>query len=292
MEFRQLRQIIAVSETLSFHKAATRLNMAQPPLSISIRKLEQELGVKLFVRSQRGVSLTPAGVEVIADARKVLFAARQLSANVLEHAGGMAGRLRVGFVGSATYELLPTILPSFRERYPNVDVVLSEMTTVEMLRDLERRNLDVGLVRLPLLEAANTEVTVVGRDRLVVAFRHDDPLAQRRKVQLKTLADRPFIIYSRTSGLHQTVMLACQTAGFVPLIAQQATQVDTMLCLVESGLGVALVPSVATRRAPRGVRFVDLASTLPTELGLAVLREADNPLAENFCANALRRPVQ
>jgi DNA-binding transcriptional LysR family regulator len=287
VEIRQLRQLIALSETLSFHKAALRLNMAQPPLSVSIRKLEQELGVRLFIRSQRGVSLTSAGQEALAHAREALFATEKLRASVREHGVGLRGRLRIGFVGSAAYGLLPKILPPFRKAYPAVSVVLVETTTFEGVRDLERQALDVALVRLPLLEAADIDLTVLERDQLVVALRGDDPLARRRRIGLRTLAERPFILYSQTSVLHRTIMIACQRAGFVPRVAQQATQVSTILCLVESGLGIGLVPATATGRAPRGVKFLPLMESPAIELGLALARNWMNPLAANFRRAAL-----
>jgi DNA-binding transcriptional LysR family regulator len=287
MEFRQLRQLIALSETLSFHKAAARLNMSQPPLSVSIQHLEQELGTKLFNRNQRGVSLTTAGHEALAYAKETLFAAEKLRVSVREIGIGLRGNLRIGFVGSATYTLLPRILPPFRRAYPAVNVMLVETTTFEFVRDLERRTLDIGLIRLPLLEAADVDVAVIERDRLLVALPGDDVLARRRRISLKALAERPFILYSQASVLHRTIVLACQVAGFIPRVAQQATQVSTMLCLVESGLGVALVPAVAARRAPPGVKFVALAEAPPIELGLAMPRNPVNPLAENFCTMAL-----
>jgi DNA-binding transcriptional LysR family regulator len=276
-----------LSETLSFHKAALRLNMAQPPLSVSIRKLEQELGVRLFVRGQRGVSLTSAGKEALAHAREALFATEKLRASVREHGVGLRGRLRIGFVGSAAYGLLPKILRPFRKAYPAVSVVLVETTTFEGVRDLERQVLDVGLVRLPLMEAADIDLTVLERDHLVVALRGDDPLARRRRIGLRSLAERPFILYSQTSVLHRTIMIACQRAGFVPRVAQQATQVSTILCLVESGLGIGLVPATATGRAPRGVKFLPLVESPAIELGLALARNCMNPLAANFRTAAL-----
>lgn len=288
MELRQLRQLVVLSETLSFHKASVLLNMAQPPLSVAIRKLEKELGAALFTRSSRGVVLTAAGREALVHARDALLAAGKLRASVREIGIGLRGRLRIGFVGSATYTLLPRILPPFRNAFPSVDVTLFETTTVDFMRQLEQRELDVGLIRLPLLEAADVDIVVVERDTLVVALRMDDPLSRRRRIALKTLAERPFILYSRSSGLHQIVTLACQRAGFIPRVAQQATQVSTMLCLVESGLGVALVPAATAGRAPPGVRFVGLKETPAIELGLALPRDRGNPLAENFRATTLR----
>ncbi len=286
MELRQLRQLVALGETLNFRRAAARLNMAQPPLSISIRKLEQELGVDLFVRSKKSVSVTAAGHAAIIYARQALFNTEQLRDAVRESAVGLRGRLRIGFVGSATYTLLPKLLPFFRAAHPKVEVVLEESTTALMIEQLEDRVIDVGLVRLPLLEAAQVDVVVLERDKLVAAVPESHPLARRRRISIQALSACRFIIYPRTSVLHRIIMLACQEAGFLPDVAQEVTQVQTMLCLVESGLGVALVPAVATRKAPPGVKFVSLTQPPPVELGLVLTPRMANPLALNFKAAA------
>src|ERR1700744_5504140 len=128
--------------------------MAQPPLSVSIRKLEEELGVQLLIRSQRGISFTNAGHDVLAFAKEALYAVEKLRLSVRDINAGLRGTLRIGFVGSAIYSLLPRILPPFRDAYPAIDVTLVETTTFDFVRDLGRKLLDVGLIRLPLLEAA------------------------------------------------------------------------------------------------------------------------------------------
>src|SRR5687768_3402859 len=137
MELRQLRQFVAVAEARNFRRAAEQLHMAQPPLSVAIRKLEEEVGTALFVRQPRGVVLTAAGVAALSVAQQCMASADALRDAALSAAGGESGVLRVGFVGSATYSLMPKLLPAFRSRYPDVELVLRESTNLELLALVE-----------------------------------------------------------------------------------------------------------------------------------------------------------
>ncbi len=286
MELRQLRYFVTLAEARNFHRAAERLHISQPPLTVAIRKLEEELGTALFVRGSRGVTLTPAGRAALDVAHATLTQADRFREVVREGADGERGRLRVGFVGSATFELLPRIIPQYRRLYPLVELVLEEATTVEIGRKLGTGGLDVGLVRLPLLEVAPIAVEVVDRDDLHAALPESSRLAQADSVALEALANEPFVLQSRVSAMHSITLSACQRAGFIPLVAQEAVQLNAVLALVRSGLGVALVPSRAMRSVPQGVRLVRLNRRVPIETGVALPREGASPLARNFAAIA------
>jgi DNA-binding transcriptional LysR family regulator len=286
MKLRQLRQFVTLAETLNFHRAAEKLNMAQPPLSISIRKLEEELGAQLFVRGQQGVQLTPEGRAALDDARLSLLHAEQVQRAVRETSAGERGGLRIGFVGSATYHLLPRLLKGFRDSYPLIDVTLAESRTAELLDDVETGTMDVAIVRTPILSGAPAEVTVLETDRLCVAVSKESRFAGRKRLRLAELSDEPFVIYSRESvpGMHALTMMACQDAGFLPQIAEQAMQLQTIVCLVESGLGVALVPAViAAQGSP--IDFVEIegtASRLPIGLGIVIRSDRPSVAAIRF----------
>jgi DNA-binding transcriptional LysR family regulator len=282
MELRQLLYFTTLSETLNFRRAAEKLNISQPPLSVAIRKLEEELGVALFVRSSRGVMLTAVGEVALKHARSALAEASQLREAVLEGGSGARGRLALGFVGSAIYALLPRLLGLYRERYPNVNLVLQESTSTDIARRILARQLDVGLVRLPLLEPAGLESKVIERDEFVVAMAATNPLASHDSLPLSALAGEPFILYTRVSVLRGAILAACHRAGFVPEIAQEAAQVFTILSLVQSGLGVALVPSNATRQIPDGVKLLRIHEPQPIEAGIVIPRDGATPLARNF----------
>lgn len=287
MELRQLVYFTTLAETLNFRRAAERLNISQPPLTVSIRKLEEELGAPLFTRSSRGVALTAAGEAALQAARATLAEAAEVRLAARQGSAGERGRLRVGFVGSAIYGLLPRLIPAFRRRYPQVDLLLEEGTSVDIVRRLSARELDVGLIRLPLLEVAHLDIAVVERDELVVALPAGHALAHAERVPLSALSADPFILHTRVSVLHATVIRAAHHAGFVPQVAQEAAQVPTLLSLVRSGLGVALVPSLTARQAPEGVRMVRLMHPLPIEAGIVLPHEAPTRAALNFRALAL-----
>ncbi len=285
MDLRQLRYFIALAETGNFHRAAERLNMAQPPLSVAIRKLEEELGAPLFERESRGVRLTDAGRAALPTARATLEQAALVRDVVRQGAIGESGSISVGFVGSAISAALPRIIPAFRRRYPKVDLRLEEMTSVSIAEALGARNLDVGLVRLPLMRPGDLDIAVIERDELVAALLADHPLARRRSLRIADLAAEPLVLHGPVSVLRSVVMLACQRAGFAPRIAQEATQVQTILSLVQSGLGIALVPAGMARITPEGVRLLRLAEPVSIEMGIASRRDAD-ALVRNFVAAA------
>ncbi|MBL8357551.1 MAG: LysR family transcriptional regulator [Delftia acidovorans] len=255
MELRQLRQFVMVAEQLNFRRAAQMLHMAQPPLSVAIRHLEEELGQRLFARKGRGIELTEAGHAAHDAARRCLASARDVVTAVRAVAGAETGQLRLAFVGSATFSALPRLLPAFRGRYPGVELVLSEATNLQALQQLEARDIDVALVRYPTTHLGALTYEMVERDTLCAALPAGHPLARKRSLSLAQLAGQPFIDYAATQvpGLHALVAFAFQQAGLAPQVVQQATQVQTVISLVQSGLGVALVPSVVRHQAPRHV---------------------------------------
>ena len=287
MELRQLKQVLVLAETLNFHRAAERLHIAQPPLSTSIRKLEEELGVQLFERLPSGLRLTPAGEVVLRNARRTMFFAEEVRRGAREGASGEQGLLRLGFVGSATYALMPQIIRGFRRAYPGVDLVIEESTSIELLRRIEDHSLHVALLRFPVLAPTEAELTLLMPDRMVAAVGADSPFADHIQVSLAELAHEPFIVYSRTRvpTMYALTMLAFREAGISPHIAQEAVQVQTLLSLVQSGLGVALVPATATNYTGPGVRLLKLSpqpAALKVGIALAALPEALTPAARNF----------
>ncbi len=293
MDLRQLQQFVVLAETGNFHRAAERLHMAQPPLSISIRKLEESLGTPLFVRTTRGVRLTQAGEAALNDARRALFHAGQARAAAVSAALGERGALRIGFVGSATYALLPRLIPAFRSAHPGIDLILHESTSAAILDRIEHGQLDAGLVRFPILNSGPYTLTPLESDASVAAVPADGRFAEQESIALKALADEPFIMHPRADvpNLQAVAMLLCQQAGFVPRIAQEAVQVQTIVSLVESGLGVALVPGVAARYTNRRVRFLRLSSPRPAArigIALATQQDTDDRHVQRFIAAAQR----
>lgn len=292
MNLRQLRQFVTLAETGNFRRAAEQLHMAQPPLSVSMRKLEEELGAPLFDRNPAGVVLTAAGEAMLGSARQTLLHAQQCQQSVQAAVGGEGGRLRLGIVGSATYSLLPRLISGFRKKYPQVELELTEQTTLSTLDGLEARRLDLGLVRYPVIDPRPFVLTPLERDEFVAALPARSRLARRAALPLAELADQPFIMYSasRVPGLFAMTMARCQQAGFTPRIAQEATQIQTILSLVQSGLGVALVAGVASQVVPAGVKLLRLSDNpRNVEIGLALVasKESTSRLVQTFTHHAL-----
>jgi DNA-binding transcriptional LysR family regulator len=293
MDLKRIHQFVILAETLNFRRAAERLNRAQPPLSVSIHKLEEELGTKLFVRSAGGVSLTQSGQAILKEARHLLFHGSQLRETAKGVRDGTGGALQVGFVGSATYGLLQKLLALFRAEYPGVELVLREATSVGILQQLEDKALEVGLVRVPLVQASRATLVLLESDEYVAALPRGNRLSSKGILKLSEMAAESFIMYAPTyaAGLHATTMLACQQAGFVPRVVQQATQIQTVLALVESGLGVALVPSLMRRFISDRIVYrslMDLPSDASIGLALAYMADSESAAAGRFRKLAVR----
>jgi len=291
MELRQLRQVLVLAETLNFTRAAQRLHMAQPPLSTSVRKLEEELGVTLFERLPTGLKTTVAGEAVLRNARRVLFFVDELRRAAREGEAGEQGMLRVGFTGSGTYAVMPRLIHAYRTRYPRVELVIEESTTSQLLRRIEAQTLDIAVVASPVIEPTTASISPLIAGRMLLAVRADSPLAQRSEISLADLRDEPFIIHSRAlaPNMHALTSEAFRQAGVEPRIVQEAAQMQMILRLVESGLGVGLVADFVARHVGEDIRLLPLAgpaTQLRAGLALATLPETSTATARNFTALA------
>jgi DNA-binding transcriptional LysR family regulator len=290
MELRHLRYFVAVAEELHFGRAAARLHIAQPPLSQQIRRLEAELGVELFRRNRRRVELTDAGRLLLEQARPLLRDADRIRTTLGRAGRGEVGTLRVGFVGSATYETLPPILRAFRDRYPDVELTLQEGTTNELIDALAAGRIDVGLVRPPLLPAAAVELTPLVTERLVAVLPDSHPLAAGEAIEVAALADEAFVFLPRTLGasLYEDVVGVCRQAGFTPNVVQEADETQTIISLVSAGIGISLLPAaVELFQRPHVVYKPLIGPNVDLELTLACRREDTSPLVERFREVAL-----
>ncbi|AUL48854.1 LysR family transcriptional regulator [Bordetella trematum] len=293
MDLRRIRHFVVVAETLNFRRAAERLHMAQPPLTVSIQKFEAELGVKLFNRGPGGIALTPSGHAALGEARKLLFHGAQLVEVARSASEGTGGTLSIGFVGSASYGLLQRLIPVFRARYPGVELGLREMTSTRIVESVDGGELDIGIIRMPLLQDTLGCLVPLEEDRFVLAIPCSNALAKQSSVTLASLSEERFVMYAsgQAMGLRAAAMLACQRAGFVPRITQEAVQIQTLLSLVESGLGVALVPSVMERFQSPRIVYRHLADPPETaQIGLSLLYRPDREsvAAHNFRMVACR----
>jgi DNA-binding transcriptional LysR family regulator len=284
MELRHLRYAVAVADELHFARAAARLHIAQPPLSKQIKDLEDELGVRLFERTNRRVRLTDAGAAFVAEARRTLASAERAADAARRAARGETGRLALGYVSSASYELLPAIVRAFRRRAPDVTLVLEEMSSGEQTRALSAGTLDLGFVRRPPPLEPGLIGTTLRREPIVLALPRDHALAALRMIRLRDLAREPFIVFParpRPSWADVAIDL-CRRAGFEPGIALEAVEMASALSLVAAGIGVTLVPaSVRAVRRP-GVVFRPIVPAPSTELVIVRRAGAPSELVSRF----------
>src|SRR5882672_3856504 len=282
-DLRQLRYFIAVAERLHFGRAAAALHISQPPLSRAIRALEERLGVALFARTRRRVELTAEGARFLDEARRL---AAQLETAVTELQGmaaGERGRLRIGFVSLADYGVLPGLLKAYKAARPGVALALREMLSPEQAAALAAGDLDFGLLLPPVSSAAELEHVVVQRERFVVALPSRHRLASGRgRLAVSALAGEAFVMVPR-----EIVTGLAARAGFSLNVAQEAIQMQTVVSLVSSGLGAAIVPGSLANLGRRGVAYREIADPHPRlDLWLAWRRGALGAAGREFVAQA------
>lgn len=247
LELRHLRYFVAVAEELNFTRAAERLHMAQPPLSTQIRQFEEELGAQLFERDKRRVFLTQAGREVLDRARAILAAADEAKKAARRAASGEIGELHLGYAASAMFtELLPAVIRRYQKRFPQIQLHLHEMPSMEQLYAVHNRELDVGIVRRPdVATPAGVRIEEWYRAPLVAAIPKMHPLAKREALRIADLKDQPLIMFPRDSGigLYWRVVDLCVKAKFRPHIVRETRDYAVMIGLVAAGVGIAVVPT-------------------------------------------------
>src|SRR5690606_17056172 len=261
LEPRLLRSFIAVAEELHFGRAARRLHLSQPPLSMQIKKLEELLGTQLFERDRRHVELTEAGTFLLQRARYLLGEAGRTCRDVRLIGDGAAGVLPVGYTTTATYEVLPELVSVYRRRHPNVELELVELQSGAMPDALRSRRIEVGIACGPLTPPDLSELVLV-RERVVVAVGIQHPLARRKRLGWRDLDGQAFILVR--PDIEPAWAAACSGAlrreRIAYSVAQRTDSKLAMLGLVAAGLGVSLVSQSMRQLRRVGVRYLPLAA--------------------------------
>lgn len=285
LDLNHLRSFVAVAEELHFGRAARRLGMTQPPLSRHIQLLEAGLGVRLLERTSHSVALTPAGQVFLPEARALLGASERASQLVRQAAQKHgSGTLTIGFIGSSTYDFLPSILSRARAELPNTELVLKEMLGSAQIDALQLGRIDLGLIRPSPSPLAYTSSCVL-REGMALALPQGHPLTSGRWPSLHDLEGEPFIMYSPDSPyMHALLSTAFAAAGIRPRVVQAVSQAQTILSLVSTGMGLALVPE-DTRKACFGdvvIRPIGSTPELAAELHAIWQPENRNPALGPF----------
>ena len=284
IELRHLRYFVAVAEELHFGRAAFRLNLAQPPLSQQIRKLEELLGYPLFTRTSRSVQLTVAGEALLQRARRTLRNVQRDIDETRSIGRGDVGSLHIGFIGSAMLSTLPAIFRSYREAYPRVQLHLHESFTALVMEGLENGTLDAGILRDgdPM---EGVRVTTILSEPFVAVLPATHPAAGQKSISPATLRGEPFIYYPRAAGIraYEKPLTLCEEHGYRPQIVQEASHWLSILRLIGAGLGVSIAPACVRLIASEDVVCLPLSGARAvSNVELAWHAGDTRPIVERF----------
>ncbi|MEN9059675.1 LysR substrate-binding domain-containing protein [Ponticoccus litoralis] len=288
MDFRRLSYFVAVAEELHFGRAATRLGIAQPPLSRQIAQLEAGLGVLLFDRSRSQIRRTRAGDALLKHGRNILDQVERAEREVRRIGEGAAGRLRIAFVGTASHGVLPELIREFRNAYPDIELALSAMNNAELKTALIARHIDVAIAR-PALEDEEIRCFPLHEEPLILAVPVESDLARAERLRLADLKRETFVLYPRRPrpSFADNILDLCKKEGFIPAKEVLAQDFQTAISLVSVGVGLALVPRSVSLSPRHGVVYRDYDGHNPgTTISLAMRQDNQGVHSQNFASLA------
>jgi LysR family hydrogen peroxide-inducible transcriptional activator len=291
MTLTELRYVVAVADARHFGRAAERCHVSQPSLSASVAKLEQELGVRIFERGKRGASLTPAGEEVVAQARKALEEAARVKAVAQQGRNPLKGVLRLGVIHTIAPYVLPELVAALSKAAPQMPLDIEENTTASLDRMLRAGELDAVLLALPY-EAPGIEVEALYDEPFKVAVPRGHPLARRKSIAVEELDTDELLLLPSGHCLRDQVLEACREFSRPPPPGRQGNSLETLRSMVASGSGITVLPetALASRYANPLVKVVDFAEPVPMRrVALAWRRNFARRGAVQLLAQTLRR---
>jgi DNA-binding transcriptional LysR family regulator len=279
----KLRYFRTVAQTLHFRRAAALLGVSQPPLSKSIKNLEDELGTLLLVRTRRHVELTPAGQALLERSEKIFQELETARIEVKRHGTGQKGLLRIGCEDGTTFTILPPLLQNFQEQYPNVRCSVVTQSMADQIVALRSGDLDAGILPLPL-NAPDLELIKLGSCSMIAAFAPHLPLAGKERLQLRDLRHQPVVALPDDSdNLYAVILPYLKKRRISVNLVRGASDLTTLLLMAASGLGVALVPSSYRECGPPRLVYREIVdSTLDLSVGLAWKRGTAKAVVTNF----------
>lgn len=280
MELRHLRYFVCVAEEKNIGRAALRLFISQPPLTRQIQQLEDQLGVQLFKRNNRGVELTDAGRVLYEDARAILSMAERATEKTSKAAEGQLGRVDVGIFGSGIFGAIPQLMRAFRETHPGVSIFLHNMVKDEQIDALRHHRINLAFNRLMRPIDGLTSETLL-TEPLYVALPSDNALSQRNKISMHELEQTPLVLYptgARPSFIDQ-VHEMCRTSHFSPVVAQEVGDVVHAVGLVATGFAATIVAKSATSMQLPGIVYRPLHHPTQTHVDLCCIYRSDDESA-------------
>lgn len=285
MEMHHLRYFVAVAEELNFRKAAERLHISQPPLSVQMGHLEGEIGTRLLERrAGTKTRLTPAGAVFLDEARAVLEALDRAVERTRRSGRGEAGSVSVGLTSSMAYGVVPLLLRDFSRENPEVTLRLVELTTAQQEKALIGRTLDLGFC-YPPLENSEFNTLRVCEEGMVLALPDSHRLTRKPQIRVRELKGEQVLSFPRhlSPGLFDRMVAAFSVGGLPLKIAEEATQLQTIIALVCTGLGVAVVPASMAKLSREGVEYRPILDPMPVVETLLTWRaDSPNPIAKRL----------
>src|SRR6266566_3595058 len=292
MELLQIRSFLSIAETLHFGRTAELIHLSQPALSLQIRALEEDVGVRLFERNRRKTTLTAAGVAFRDDAVAALSQLDQAIRRARLAANGKLGLLRIGFISTAGTEIVPNMFGQFRELNHEVEFSLRAIPTADQVKMLEGGTLDIGFLRLPIGEHSALDVVTVHREPFVLVVPASHKLAKRKRVRLTEVSGEDFVMYERTyaPGFHDLILGMLRNARIVPNVSQSAAEISTLISLVDAHMGIAILPASAVKHSVASVIACHIVDRIPmSEIAMAVSKRVRAVVVDNFRSFALKK---
>ena len=277
IEFRHLKYFLALATDLHFRKAAERLYISQPGLSRQIKQLEDDLGITLFVRHNRKVELTQAGLYLQEELTKTFKRLDDIVAHAKLLNDGIAGNLKLGYIGSAMQKVIPELLLRFRTEHPNIIFSLNEMGNEEQVQALLKQEIDIGFVRMERVPRGLSTRSVF-EDTFSLVLPKDHAITEASFKDLSQLKDESFILFdaSFSESYYVNIMQIFDTSGFTPIVSHYTVNASSIFRLVENGFGVSIVPTSLKLGYDMGIKFVEL-KTIPQRTTLKMVWRSKNP---------------
>jgi len=286
MELRHLRYFVAVAEELNFTRAAERLRMSQPPLSLQIRQLEEDLQVELLRRSKQSVVLTEPGKTFLEYCYRILEMVGDARQRVAGVSRGELGRLTIGFVGSTSRTMLPRILQTYTAQRPEVQVMLTDMSPASQVEALESRRIHVGLSREPIHRTSITSLTLK-REAMCLMMPTMHRFASVPVIAARELQTEPFIIPAKSLGIHDKTIRICSALGFRPNVRYEINLFNSAIDLIAAGLGIAILPQGLGESRSDDIVIRPIEQAEASEICICFRADSSSQIVKDFVASAM-----